>query len=94
MQVAEKPIYLKNLEVIVRECGTRTLQQLQQNERFTLLLTSLPLTTRVYSAGAVIGYAHQELITVGSYVQFSAGIGEVRVSVFLTLCAPRKLRAA
>ena len=45
------------MEVLVHGCGTLTIRQMQQNSKFTLLLVSLPVTTLVFPAGAVIGYS-------------------------------------
>ena len=45
---------------------------------YTVLLNGLLNTTLILPASAVIGYSEKrELINVGSYVQFSAGDGEV-----------------
>ena len=77
IQVSQRSIHLNNMDVLVQGCGTLTIRQMQQNSKFTLLLVSLPVTTLVFPAGAVIGYSDRELINVGSYVQFSTGFDEV-----------------
>ena len=78
-QVSQKAILLSNLDIAIRGVGNRTVQQMQQDTTYTLLLTSLPTSTLVYPATSVVGSSGQELITVGDSVQFSPGPSEVSV---------------
>ena len=50
-----RSIFLKDLDVKMQGPSTLTVQQMIDNPRFTILLMSLPTTSIVYSAGAVIG---------------------------------------
>lgn len=65
-----------DLDVLVRGHDQMTVQQIKANEQFTIL-SVLPATALVHQAGAVIGSVNQELVNVGSFVQFSASPGEV-----------------
>ena len=56
-----------------------TVQQLTESDEFNVIhvLPSLPITTAIYPACAVIGSKNKNLINIGNYVQYSAKPGEV-----------------
>ena len=83
--MSTKSVPLSSLKVVVRGNGFQSVERLQQDVGFTILLASLPLSTLVYHAGAVIGSLEGELINVGSYVQFSAGPGEVGLQIYISV---------
>ena len=76
-KVAEKCIELSYLLVLVLGCERMTVQQLTESDEFNVILPSLPITTAIYPAGAVIGSKNKNLINIGNYVQYSATPGEV-----------------
>ena len=64
--------------MVLQDGSKMRLEQMKSNDGYTVLLSGLPVTTPIFPAGAVIGHSEsQELINVGSYVQFSAAPGEV-----------------
>ena len=69
-------IQLRDLSVSVRGIGKLTVQQ---DNNYTLLLMSLPTSTRISQAKSVIGSLslNHELVNVGDSVQFTAGQNEV-----------------
>ena len=75
-------ISLSNLDV---GKGVVTVQELLDSQDVTLLLTSLPSTTLVHSAAAVIGLSNSsQLINVGNSVEFCVVPDEVKLLVFVT----------
>ena len=72
-------IQLRDLSVSVRGIGKLTVHQMQQDNNYTLLLMSLPTSTRISQAKSVIGSLslNHELVNVGDSVQFTAGQNEV-----------------
>ena len=70
--------HLSDLNVLVRGGDQMTVQQIKNKESYTITMSALPMMTLIQQAGAVIGCSvNQELINVGSNVQFSAGPNEV-----------------
>ena len=69
--------YLSDLIVLVRGDDQMTVQQIKSNDRYTITMSALPMMTLIQQSGAVIGSVNQELINVGSNIQFSAGPNEV-----------------
>ena len=64
--------------MVLQDGSKMRLEQMKSDDGYTVLLSGLPVTTPIFPAGAVIGHSEsQELINVGSYVQFSAAPGEV-----------------
>lgn len=63
--------------VRVRGVGTLTVEQMIQNNTYTLLLMSLPSSTPVHQATSVVDSKNCALVNVGDSVEFSAGPHEV-----------------
>ena len=82
---------LKDLCITVRGVGNMSLHQIRQDNNYTLLLMSLPLSTRIFQADSVIGSENHELINVGDSVQFTTDQDEVTVNCTLSLTLCTKL---
>ena len=76
---------LRDISVEVRGVRRTSVYQIQQDNVYTLLLMSLPITTCVYPAESVIGSLHRELINVGNCVQFTTGLNEVQLKLLEVL---------
>ena len=79
MLVGCKTNKISNKELLVPG-QDKTMKTIKQN-RTVSALSALPMETTTYQAGAVIGYVKQELIDVGSFVQYSCTSDEVYVNV-------------
>ena len=77
--MAQRAIQLQDLVISVRGVGKITVHQMKQDKDCTLLLMSLPLSTRIFQAESVIGSIKHDLVKVGDSVQFSTGQNEVHV---------------
>lgn len=76
--MSSKAISLSKLKLQAEAADTLTIGQMLGDSTYTILLQSSDTDTMVYPSGAVIGCSDDhELINVGSYVQYSAGPGEV-----------------
>lgn len=78
--MAVKPTKFGNLELFVQGQDKTTIKTIKQN-RTVSVLSALPMEMTTYQAGAVVGSVKQELINVGSFVQYSCTSDEVYMNV-------------
>ena len=70
-------LQLQHFPILVRGVGELMVKDMKQDKNYTLLLMSLPLSTRISQAGSVIGSLNHDLINVGDSAQFCTGQNEV-----------------